>query len=451
MSVFTKATSEITFADIDELMSAKTQEGWMLDYKGEWIGNDEIAKLVCAFANTYGGLIVFGIAEEKGKNTPGEFTWFECPKENLGSKIDSITWDKITPPVFCETKVVGSADGKHWVFVVRVPESDLTPHAVMGNRRVYYVKVNEQKRPFPEEADLDEQQWLLARRAKHESLRRRMCRSALSHAATFGSDTLRDQCRIETVICPRYPRERLIGLGDLYGFLSQKLLEYRELNNALFDMRHKLIPVNDGFILWWESPALHYQVEFNVYGLCHFRHALQRYQDHPDDSEEWIYPTEIARLAYHGLLLPIHILEGCGYRGSLLASMRATGLDQSYMRSGTSYSDKEPQHVTQCRISEPVTIAQVLPFGNTRASARLFIHAFLSKVFHIFDVLLDAPGSATNLLQRTLADSQLQDLPIDSHVLPMFDDPEFGIETFGDLSERSAKDNREIRKLSMKD
>jgi predicted HTH transcriptional regulator len=48
-------------------------EGWYVEYKREFPKVESAAKSVCAFANTFGGWLFYGIQEDKGTKTAGAF------------------------------------------------------------------------------------------------------------------------------------------------------------------------------------------------------------------------------------------------------------------------------------------------------------------------------------------------------------------------------------------
>lgn len=59
MSLLNKPVAEITFEDVEVFCRQKRKEGPRLDYKREF--NDAHVKLICAFANTLGGIIILGV------------------------------------------------------------------------------------------------------------------------------------------------------------------------------------------------------------------------------------------------------------------------------------------------------------------------------------------------------------------------------------------------------
>src|SRR5688572_12029863 len=59
---------QLTTELLDEFLHAKQPEGMKLDYKASF--TKDLESLICAFANTYGGMIVIGVDEDKKTNTP---------------------------------------------------------------------------------------------------------------------------------------------------------------------------------------------------------------------------------------------------------------------------------------------------------------------------------------------------------------------------------------------
>src|SRR5260370_20439228 len=56
VEVFTRVTSPTT---------DRTQEGYLLDFKGDWSAS--ALRTVAAFANTFGGLLLVGVSEKDGR------------------------------------------------------------------------------------------------------------------------------------------------------------------------------------------------------------------------------------------------------------------------------------------------------------------------------------------------------------------------------------------------
>jgi len=98
--LYTKPINDITFQDVLDFCEQKTPENFRLDYKKVLPSNEKLAKLIAAFANTYGGVIVVGINAPKGiPNNPFEGIDYD---ENMKyeERIQSIIISHINEPVF---------------------------------------------------------------------------------------------------------------------------------------------------------------------------------------------------------------------------------------------------------------------------------------------------------------------------------------------------------------
>ncbi len=97
MSLWHKPMELVTFEDIEDFCQQGHAEGLALDYKAEI--PSKLHKLVAAFANSLGGLIVFGIEADKVTNKP---VW--PPKgmkrtPGIEERITAMCRDNIYPPV----------------------------------------------------------------------------------------------------------------------------------------------------------------------------------------------------------------------------------------------------------------------------------------------------------------------------------------------------------------
>jgi predicted HTH transcriptional regulator len=101
MSLWYKPVDEITYADVDAFLRLGQPEGTRLNYKADV--PKELAKLVGAFANTLGGIIVLGVNADKKTNTPLWPTLKDgrgLPDgPGLDERIISICRDNLYPPL----------------------------------------------------------------------------------------------------------------------------------------------------------------------------------------------------------------------------------------------------------------------------------------------------------------------------------------------------------------
>ncbi len=168
MSLWYKEVESITFSDIEAFCCQGIAEGLRLDYKSQIPG--ELQKLVAAFANTLGGLIIFGVEADKSTNKP---VWPArgMPQVNgIEERITAICRDNIYPPV--RPLVSGIIDNPAYpgttLVVVRVDESPEAPHAVKG---IIYERTGSQGKPH-DLSHIDRISYLLRRRGRIEEQRR---------------------------------------------------------------------------------------------------------------------------------------------------------------------------------------------------------------------------------------------------------------------------------------
>jgi Putative DNA-binding domain len=152
--LFSKSLSEITAADIQAVITRQQQEDietefkealsgrngdpdkWMIDQTG--IGNaakEALTKEIIAFANTQGGTLILGIAEDGDKRASRIVEMPKCRDlaERLGASIMSSTDPKITT-----LEVVGvPINGDAGVVVFQVPQSVRAPHRDSNSRECY--------------------------------------------------------------------------------------------------------------------------------------------------------------------------------------------------------------------------------------------------------------------------------------------------------------------------
>lgn len=119
--------------DINQLIDARIEEGLTLEYKKKLGNNNEIAKEVCAFANSEGGTLIYGV--DSKDRIPVSLSWIE--DSNVEERIQNVIGTYIQPKlesvgVF---RYPNPNDLKQALFVVEVPKSPHMPH--MSNNRYY--------------------------------------------------------------------------------------------------------------------------------------------------------------------------------------------------------------------------------------------------------------------------------------------------------------------------
>lgn len=148
-AILGKPVSEVTLEDVQRMVDNRVPEGRSLDYKAELYeatpkGLREFASDAAAFANTDGGLLVFGVSEKRREGeqtsepeaivglvgvTPGTFSRYE---QSLGALV--------TPRITGITAKLLDIPAQRSVLLVHVPRSWQAPHMVKadGLTRFYY-------------------------------------------------------------------------------------------------------------------------------------------------------------------------------------------------------------------------------------------------------------------------------------------------------------------------
>ena len=139
MSIHLLPISEICEVTIKELFDNQVSESKYLDYKMK-IDLDnptEILKDVSSFANTFGGMIIYGISEANG--LPAEVCNVPGDADQIIRSYESIIRTGLTPTIIgVEMKFVKMTETAS-VFIVKIPKSYNSPHMVIrsGQQRFY--------------------------------------------------------------------------------------------------------------------------------------------------------------------------------------------------------------------------------------------------------------------------------------------------------------------------
>jgi hypothetical protein len=187
MSLWSLPLEALTFEQLDEFLAARLPEGSRLDYKLD-VPND-LAKVIAAFANTLGGLIVLGVEEDTKTTQP---VWPPDPaagkgmpmKRGLREQITQIARDAIYPPV--NVRISPVIENKYLpgkaLLAVRVDESREAPHAVEKGREVYVYERDGSTTPPYRLAEVDRIAYLLQRRRSIEDDREHMLDAEIDRA-----------------------------------------------------------------------------------------------------------------------------------------------------------------------------------------------------------------------------------------------------------------------------
>lgn len=154
--MFDKSIFELSFDDIVKFCEAGHSEGLTLDYK--LADSKSIARVACAFANTFGGIILVGVAEKNEKPAPPfeGISNIEDVKKSIVDTILSSIYPSVTPRVHVANN---AATGKGFL-IVEIERSIAAPHAY-ENRSIYR-RFADRNNPNKQKTQLSELEWIEA-------------------------------------------------------------------------------------------------------------------------------------------------------------------------------------------------------------------------------------------------------------------------------------------------
>jgi hypothetical protein len=138
-------TDEMILADVETLVKSGQREGSVIEYKSDVSDQDNWPQTVAAFANSFGGLILFGV-EGKG-DQPRRVTGFEPKGVEIRTKLTSMVIDRIQPrPDFSVRVITFDKPTDREVALLRVGEGRRPPYLhSKGQEHRVYLRVGAQK------------------------------------------------------------------------------------------------------------------------------------------------------------------------------------------------------------------------------------------------------------------------------------------------------------------
>ncbi|SPF56435.1 hypothetical protein SBA4_860014 [Candidatus Sulfopaludibacter sp. SbA4] len=138
-------TDEMILHDVRATVKAGLREGPTLDYKADVSEKDNWPEAAVAFANTFGGLIIFGV-EGKG-DQPRRLTGFDPKGVEIKTKLGSTLLSRIQPRPDFQIRVVAfDEDPTKEIAILRLSEGFQPPYMhSKGDEPRIYVRVGAQK------------------------------------------------------------------------------------------------------------------------------------------------------------------------------------------------------------------------------------------------------------------------------------------------------------------
>lgn len=200
-----KNIDDISYSDIEGLAHNKIDESDSLDYKEDMIGDEKLLKHICAFANTRGGDIVFGIREFGKGGYPEKILGIDSVKLDK-ERIEQTVLSNITPRLAIKIRIIENTEQpEKAVMIIRIPDSYMKPHQNTKNNKYY-------KRFQFESAEMSEQEICdcYKRRFSNRDSVEQYIRDITSRMRTFSPDGI----GVEIVMVPSNIDHRIMDTSD---------------------------------------------------------------------------------------------------------------------------------------------------------------------------------------------------------------------------------------------
>lgn len=145
--LFERDINSIDSSDLDDLK--RLEEGWFVEFKSTPPESAKIARSISSFANTYGGILLFGIVEEQKTRKLKSIDGFTLDKaEQLVVTIRQSVQAHVTPSPYFESKIIKipEQEGKYIVWV-KIPKGNFGPY--LHSSGVIYIRVGDSSTPKP--------------------------------------------------------------------------------------------------------------------------------------------------------------------------------------------------------------------------------------------------------------------------------------------------------------
>ncbi len=319
MSLFTMPIAEITFDDVVLFCNKGTKEGVSLDYKRDF--PDDLAKSICAFANTWGGLIIIGVAEDKKSNKPATYEGIDFER-GLSEKVMGKILDSISPPVLdVEIQVCDPVKDKTFV-LIRIHESNQTPHAIRNSTRAY-IRTGDRNNP-EELADIANLEWLQNRREKSESLRRDLLSGAETRYRLLLQDHTAPPGQLTLYFCPLYPRKQIVEIEGVADAIRESRV--KDAYYAFPVERHNFRPIKNGAMSFDKEYQQYF--EATTFGSIYSKLMVGR----AESGDRFIYAQMVLAHVDLALAMIANFYRRLGYWGNVEIMITLDGLLGAYVQ-----------------------------------------------------------------------------------------------------------------------
>lgn len=282
--IYSKDINTIEWNDVVEFCNQRVQENATLDYKKNFPNN--LQKTIAAFANTMGGIILIGIDEddENKPKLPIDGIPFE---RGISERIMNIILTNISPPIIPEIQICVNGEKSKAVALIRIPQSNKTPHAINKNTEVYVRTGN--RSDFEPRANVDKLFWLMDNRKESVDLRESLYQKANDRFYKFyahpknqvnktqGNNSFERLCKLTLILSTFYPEEIFCTPPEMNKVLSKIFIkdyfgtsEEFPITNSRFNSVMNQIGISTGLFI--DNHA--YFTELNCFGTYYYTKFL---------------------------------------------------------------------------------------------------------------------------------------------------------------------------------
>lgn len=296
-----KPFHKLDYDDLTAFLQERREENVRLDYKESW--TNKIIETACAFANTYGGYLFYGVKEIEQQNRPNQPAPDDIPgidfsKGDPAASIRSKILDNIRPTLEFEIKSIplkGSID--KGVLILQIEESTDAPHEVLlpGGKRIPVRRAD-----TTDSASLDEIEQLIRQRDEARSEREQTLDLQFFEEELSEPPDAWNRREVPPTIGFMIQPRRINSLS--FGFDSKldRAIRNIALQNNISD-NFRTLPIPSGLALKDQSqdpPTVRLEVHKN--GLIRGAKALSVYEkeskssEHRQLPEKWLSFEEIS-------------------------------------------------------------------------------------------------------------------------------------------------------------
>lgn len=171
-----------TYTDVKAFLETRIRETTRHDYKRELPREpDKIAKTLVSFANTFGGVIVVGVDQDKDGGPILPAIGVKEAEPEL-ARVQQLANERVNPAVPIDLERVRIPEGEpnagNYILLVRVPESPQAPHAVIATGAIFVRRGDHASKEAEAFPPLKQLELLFQRRQGPEALRDELWRRA---------------------------------------------------------------------------------------------------------------------------------------------------------------------------------------------------------------------------------------------------------------------------------